>query len=99
MKIPKEESLITGRWVLEDGRPVADENCRRIELLVRDHLKEVARDDSGWNIIYLDPRDGRLWELNYPEAESHGGGPPQLQRVTAEEVEKNYPGSNYSSTA
>jgi hypothetical protein len=41
---------------------------------------------NGWNALYRDPNDCRYWELTYPEGELHGGGPPQLRCLTADEA-------------
>jgi len=86
---PSEREL-TGRWLSRDGRLVADDTCERINDLVQSHLRLLGRDGSGWDALYSDPVDGRLWELIYPQSELHGGGPPQLRCLTREEAEMKY---------
>jgi len=81
---------VRGAWKKVQGRVEADENCRRIGELTKRVLHEVARDASGWEILYLDPSDGRYWELTYPESSSHGGGPPKLKWLSQEDVRKKY---------
>ena len=49
----------------------------RIQQLIRDELVKIARDLTGWRVLYRDPKDGRLWQLSYPQSEMHGGGPGQ----------------------
>lgn len=90
MKIQLTETQITGKWLSRDGRVVVDETCERINELVRSHLKKLGHDASGWEVLYRDPDDGRLWELTYPQSELHGGGPPQLRCLTLDEARKKY---------
>ena len=90
MKIEPNETQLTGKWLLSEGRVVADVICQRIEDLVRSHLKEVGRDASGWDVLYRDPIDGRLWELVYPKSELQGGGPPELHCLTMDEAKRKY---------
>ena len=40
------------------------------------------KDDRAWRTLYKDPDAGDFWELDYPHAQMHGGGPPRLTRVT-----------------
>jgi hypothetical protein len=90
MKIAAFETVLTGAWLSRDGQPVADETCERINKLVLSYLKEVGRDASGWDVLYRDPEDGRLWELIYPQSELQGGGPPQLRCVMLNEARRKY---------
>lgn len=90
MKITPSETMLRGQWHTRGGVPVADEACHRIDLLVRDHLVEVGRDPSGWDALYRDPDDDRLWELIYPHSELHGGGPPELHVISPEAAKQKY---------
>lgn len=90
MQIGPDETLIIGRWTTSDGRAVGDQRCQRIEALIQSHLVVVGRDGSGWDILYRDPKDGRFWELTYPQSEMQGGGPPQLRCVEASAVAMKY---------
>ena len=58
-KIEPSETVKQGRWLLQDGRMVADEVCQRILALVRSCLIEVANDASGWKsfIVILKTAD------------------------------------------
>ncbi len=56
MTIEPEETDIVGQWVVQDGRVIADEATRRIELLIKEHLEIVAA--CGWEQLFLDPTDG-----------------------------------------
>ena len=76
-----QDSLLVGQWVSVDGKVEGDATCRRINELLRSHLKELASDASGWDSLLFDPADNRLWELSYPHSDWHGGGPPKLQLI------------------
>lgn len=89
-KITRDEREIHGKWIMKQGEIQADDNCRRIETLLAEHLHLIGSDATGWNHLYLDPNDGRYWELTYPESELHGGGPPMLQCLTDKEVREKY---------
>jgi len=82
LTIQSNESKICGRWALEDGRLVADVTTKRIYHLVENDLVEIGRSEDGWSVLYLDKRDGRYWELNYPDSDQHGAGPPCLESLT-----------------
>jgi hypothetical protein len=88
--IDPSETVLTGQWIIQGGRPVADDVCKRIIALTKSHLQEIGRDASGWNTLYRDPTDGRYWELRYPQSELHGGGPPELRYLTAEQARQTY---------
>ena len=90
MELQSDEIVLTGNWLVEGGRVVADEVCRRIEWLVESQLERLGTDSSGWDTLYRDPRDGRLWEHTYPQSHMHGGGPPELKVVTAESAVAKY---------
>ncbi len=87
---PWETSLV-GQWEVVHGQVVGNEAAKRIDtLLAAGHLRRVASTDDGWTVLYQDPEDGRLWELTYPHSGWHGGGPPQMQVVDAEEAARRY---------
>ena len=76
------ETLLRGEWIVRANAVVPDETCKRIEALTTSLLKHLASDATGWDSLFQDPADGRLWELYYPKSEMHGGGPPSLRNVT-----------------
>ena len=90
-KIAPTETVIAGRWIPSNqGTVREDANCQRIALLIRTHLKELGRDRSGWDALYRDPDDGRLWELVYARSDQHGGGPPELRNLRTDEAIAKY---------
>jgi hypothetical protein len=84
------ETLLKGGWITSGNSVVADETCKRIEALTTGLLKHLANDATGWESLFQDPADGRLWELYYPQSEMHGAGPPSLRNVTALEASSKY---------
>jgi hypothetical protein len=84
------ETLLKGAWITSGNGVVADETCKRIEALTSGSLKHLANDATGWESLFEDPADGRLWELYYPQSEMHGGGPPSLRNITALQASSKY---------
>jgi hypothetical protein len=67
------ETTLSGKSLLLDGKVVSDITSERIDWLVQHHLQKVATSTSGWETLYRDPNDGRYWERTYPQSETHGG--------------------------
>ena len=86
---PKEIQLI-GKWSVHNGQMIADPICDRINKLIESDLKKVSHDARGWDSLYFDPNDDRLWELIYPLGEMQGGGPPKLSTVSPGEAQRKY---------
>ena len=89
MKLRPNESDLIGQWRFEGDKIIVDATCKRIEHLITEELQEIARDPSGWDVLYIDPNDSRFWELTYPQSEMHGGGPPRLRYLPPDEAKKN----------
>jgi hypothetical protein len=91
-KLQPDEQMLTGRWLVEDGRVRGDDVCERIEWLIAHHLQKIANSpqSGAWETLYRDSDDGRYWERTYPQSEMHGGGPPRLKCVTTQEASKKY---------
>ena len=76
---------------MHDGtKVVEDDVSRRIRSLVAGPLQKLASAEEGWITLYLDPRDNRFWELQYPHSEMHGGGPPALICIQRTEATLKY---------
>jgi hypothetical protein len=89
-QLQPDETTITGDWLFDKGKMTGDNACHRIEWLIKSCLEYIATDKSGWERLYLDPNDGRLWEHTYPHSEMHGGGPPQLNIISREDAAAKY---------
>jgi hypothetical protein len=88
--LDKDETELRGAW-LPSGRSLdADHVCRRIGWLCASRLVLLGTDSSGWDKLYRDPQDGRLWELTYPMSDLHGGGPPLLSLTDAAKAQTVY---------
>jgi hypothetical protein len=85
-----EESLLIGSWISSSNGVLPDATARRIKTLVASHLHFVTADESGWDKLYLDLDDKRLWELTYPESPLHGGGLPRLAVISAGDASRKY---------
>ena len=84
------ETDLTGRWIPTPDDVEGDDVTKRIKALVEHALVYVADSADGWDRLYQDPRDGRYWEETYPEGGLHGGGPPRLTNLDAEEAQARY---------
>ncbi|KRT66821.1 MAG: hypothetical protein XU11_C0004G0073 [Candidatus Dadabacteria bacterium CSP1-2] len=89
-KLKPNEQKLVGKWLLVNNKIVGDETCERIEELIDSYLTKLATDESGWDVLYQDPKDGRYWELTYPQSELHGGGPATLTCVSQEYAFQKY---------
>ena len=89
--IGPDETEIVGEWIVYEGEVQGDESCQRIHTLTKCYLEKLGSDQTGWETLYRDPGDGRLWERSYPQSEMHGGGPPTLRIVDREQIATKYP--------
>src|SRR5690348_15682895 len=85
-----EETDLVGQWLDTGTRIEGDAVCARIRRLIAEHLERIADSSGGWETLYRDPLDGRLWEQTYPHSEMHGGGPPRLTVIAPERAAAKY---------
>ncbi|MEO9512876.1 MAG: Imm27 family immunity protein [Flavobacteriaceae bacterium] len=71
---------IIGSWKFENGKVIADSNCKIIEEMIKQKLTKIGTSKDGWAIKYK-AIDGTIWELSYPQSHLQGGGPPKLVQV------------------
>lgn len=84
------ESDLVGKLVRSGSEVIADAVAARIEWLTREVLEPLANDSSGWETLFRDPNDGRLWERTFPHSEMHGGGPPRLRAISVGDAAAKY---------
>jgi hypothetical protein len=75
------EIMIECKWEFLNDKMLANDACKRIDWLIHHYLQKVNVIDEGWTINYIDPEDGRYWQLTYPHGEMQGGGPPMLECI------------------
>jgi hypothetical protein len=81
-----QETELVGSWEEDDGSIVADAVAVRIDWLISNVLAVVGASKDGWSTVYRNPSDERFWLHTYPQSEMHGGGPPSLRAISADEV-------------
>ena len=89
-ELDPEERELVGGWVGRDGARTLDDVDRRIFWLVTRRLVPRGIAHGGWEQLYQDQRDGRYWELSFPEGSLHGGGPRRLKCITADIARERY---------
>jgi hypothetical protein len=85
-----DEKELVGQWLRKGMKIEGDATCARIEGLIAGYLVALGSDESGWDALYRDPETGSLWELTWPQSNQHGGGPPRLALVRAEDMRPKY---------
>ena len=92
MNLKPNETILDGKFVVENGQVKADSTALRITYLTTKILLKVATSDDGWASLYKDPNDNRLWELTYPNSGGHGSGEPLLALVSLQQAISKYRG-------
>ncbi|MEP6847326.1 MAG: Imm27 family immunity protein [Acidobacteriota bacterium] len=85
------ETDIEGKWIDVNGEIVGDPARNRIDRLTSEYLQKLGKDATGWDTLYRDPTDGRLWEEIYRSGHMHGGGPPSLFNISEAKAKEKYP--------
>jgi hypothetical protein len=89
--IGSNETAIVGSWIMVDGHIQGDAACERIKRLTENCLEKLGTDSTGWQTLFRDPEDGRLWELTYPQGDLHGGGPPAIRYMDSDQAREKFP--------
>jgi hypothetical protein len=84
------EHRLEGAWLDARVGGATDEVDRRIFWLVRSRLRQIATVNGGWDQLFVDPRDGRYWELTFPHGSLHGGGPRRLSHLSPADARAKY---------
>jgi len=90
MRISSDEVEILGSWIMVNGRMTEDDKCHRISSLIKTELQHVATTKDGWEKLYRDPGDERLWEFTHPHSGMQGGGPQALLLISPEKAQEKY---------
>ena len=90
MKLTIEEKSLVGGWKRENDSVIADEVTLRIKWLIKNQLKKIAADKSGWDILYVNPDENQFWKFIYPQGEMQGGGPPSLIIISQDAAKLKY---------
>ena len=85
---PGETELRGARALGITGEP--DDVEARIVWLVAHELEPLGSASNGWDWLFRDPRDGRLWEQTYPLGSLHGAGPRRLANIALEQARAKY---------
>jgi len=51
------------------------------------YLRRV--NSKNWEVEFEDPKSGALWLMDFPQSESHGGGPPRLRKLHQNAMDSN----------
>ena len=86
---PTEIELL-GSITLENGQIRSDVVAERIRWLIAHKLRKLSVASGGWEALYVDPADGRYWELSYPQSEMYGGGPQKLTLLDPQQAKAKY---------
>jgi hypothetical protein len=89
-ELAPDEERLDGAWLETPEGTVGDEVDRRIFWLVRHRLRPREIAHGGWDQLFVDPRDDRLWELTFPHGSLHGGGPRRLTHLAPELARAKY---------
>jgi hypothetical protein len=87
------ETELVGKWEINSsGNVTSNEVCGRIDWLVDNALIFITCIEGSQTAetLYKSPKDGSYWELIYPNWGAHGGGPPNLFKLTALEAKSKY---------
>jgi Immunity protein 27 len=90
MTSENDESLISGGWERVGDHMVPDATLLRIREMIVSKLERMADAEGGWETLFRDRTNGRLWERFYPLGEMHGGGPESLRRIELNAAEQKY---------
>ena len=89
-KVTYMSKIIKGNWVKIDGKIMGDSNCEIIDNMIENDLEKVGDREEGWITLFKEKLTNKFWERIYPDSHMHGGGPPQLELLSKNEVMDKY---------
>jgi hypothetical protein len=89
-ELAPDERELAAAWSGATEGTFSDRVDERIFWLVSRRLVLEGTANGGWDQLYRDPRDGRLWELTFPHGSLHGGGPRRLAQLSRQTAEDKY---------
>jgi len=89
MCFKKNETILTGKWIIKSGEIVEDDVTKRIKKIINNLIK-ISNDVTGWDTLYIDPKNNRYWELVYKDSDLQGGGAPSLINISKEKAKSKY---------
>lgn len=89
-KIHPSETELIGSSKVDNGELIPSDVTKRIWMLTSEYLELVAQSQTGWELLYRDPQDNRLWEESYPQSSLQGGGPPILRCISKDEAKNKF---------
>ena len=73
----------------EEGKPTRWSGNEG-EAFAKQHLVQIKVDSVHWKVLWRNPQTGEFWKEYFPQSEMHGGGPPELVKITKEEAESEF---------
>lgn len=68
-------------WVVRGPRVCSEGDAAKIDALLSAELIKLSTADGGWRTLYRHRLTGALWELSYPQSETHSGGSRRLRQL------------------
>jgi hypothetical protein len=90
MELEPEEIELLGVWEWRDGRIQGDATEKRISWLLTHALQRISFTADGYEMCFRDPRDGRYWELTFPQPQGFGVGPQKLCVISKDHAVEKY---------
>ncbi len=79
-------SLVRGFWIDLGSRVEKDSGWIRIEWLIANRLELVKQGGSDVGMLYRYPADNSLWHYWLVAPQMANGGPPALEKISAEQA-------------
>jgi len=87
-ELTPESILIRGFWLDLGSRVEKDSGWIRIEWLIANRLELVKQGSTDEGRLYRYPGDNSLWHYWHVAPQMAGGGPPALEKISAEQAAK-----------